>query len=141
MTITQTTSYSVKENGNAVLANLRVTDLVQFDGGATIRLNPQELTATGAISTDATLVALNHIATAILATRVAPVTGDVLVVINTSASGTAAHTVTLPEGVTWDGTNRVATLNAPDEAIVAIATSATRYRVLVNVGSVAFSNP
>lgn len=139
MTITQNTSYSVKENGNAVIANLRVTDLVQFDGGATLRLNGQELTVTGAINTDASLVYLNHATEVIAATRVAPAEGDVLVIINTSASGDAAHTVTLPEGVTWDGTNRIATLNAPDEALVCVASSATRYRVLVNLGTVGFS--
>ena len=119
-------------------------DLNEIIGGllsglGRINFDPQELTVSGAIDPNVTLVELNHASTIIAATRVAPVKGDVLVITNTSASGTTAHTVTLPSGVTWDGTNRVATLDAPNEALICYASSPTRYRVLVNVGSVAFS--
>ena len=110
-----------------------------MSGLGRVNLAEQILTATGAISPDVSLVKLQHNSTVIAATRVAPESGDVLVVINTSASGTAAHTVTLPSGVTWNGTHRIATLNAPGEALVCMAISATRYQVLVNVGEVAFS--
>ena len=64
--------------------------------------------------------------------------GQIVSVKNTSASGTAAHTVTLAGG-TWDGTNTVVTLNAPDECIVVIFDSAGDGTVLANVGSVALS--
>lgn len=99
----------------------------------------QELTATGAITINSGLVLLNHATVVIAATLDAPVAGDELFIIDSSASGTAAHTVTLPGGVTWDGTNDVATLNAPGEALHVIALSATRFFVLENIGSVAFS--
>lgn len=104
-----------------------------------VRQAVQTLTASGAITITSGVVLLNHASTVIAATKAAPTAGDVLYIINSSASGTAAHTVTLPSGVTWDGTNDVATLNAPGEALLAVAISSTRYLVLVNVGSVAFS--
>jgi len=104
-----------------------------------VRQAVQTLAATGAITITSGLVLLSHTGTVIAATKAAPVAGDVLYIINTSASGTAAHTVTLPEGVTWNGTNRIATLDAPGEALLAVAVSATRFVVLVNVGTVAFS--
>lgn len=103
-----------------------------------LKLVTQELTATGAVNADTRVVLLNHASVVIAATLAAPAAGDVLIVVNTSSS-TTAHTVTLPSGVTWDGTNRVATLNANGEALICLAISATRYMVLVNTGSVAFS--
>lgn len=99
----------------------------------------QELLASGTIDLNCGLVLLNHDSTIIAATLDAPEPGDELYIINTSASGTAAHTVTVPAGVTWDGTNDVATLNAPGEALHVIAVSATRWFILENIGSVAFS--
>lgn len=99
----------------------------------------QELTATAAITLNSGLVMLNHATVVIAATLDAPTVGDELYIINTSASGTAAHTVTLPGAVTWDGTNDVATLNAPGEALHVIAISATRFFILENIGAVAFS--
>lgn len=120
----------------AILRSLSA-DLVEIDY---IGNSYQELTATGAIRPSRRgIVALNHASTVIAATLAAPQTGDEYIIIDTSASGTAAHTITLPSGVTWDGTNDVATLDAPNEMLHVIATSPTRFRVLVNVGSVAFS--
>lgn len=103
------------------------------------RVPVQQLTASGAITINGGLVLLNHATVVIAATLAAPTAGEIFYIVNNSASGTAAHTVTLPSGVTWDGTNRVATLNAPGEALVAIAISSTRLQVLVNLNSVAFS--
>lgn len=100
----------------------------------------QELTATGAITITSGLVLLNHASTIIAATLAAPTRGNELFIVDSSASGTAAHTVTLPAGVTWDGTNNTATLNAPGEALHVIALSATRWFILENIGSVALSN-
>ena len=64
--------------------------------------------------------------------------GQVVIVKNTSASGTAAHTVTLASG-TWNGTNTVVTLNAPAECIAVYFDSAGAGTILENVGSVALS--
>lgn len=103
------------------------------------RHSVQTLTETGAITINSGVVLLNHATVVIAATLDAPVAGDELYIIDSSASGTAAHTVTLGSGVTFDGTNDVATLNAPGEALHLIAISATRWFILENIGSVALS--
>lgn len=101
----------------------------------------QILTASGAITVgNHGLVQLNHATVVIAATLAAPQAGADLVIVDNSASGTAAHTVTLPAGVTFDGTNNTATLNAPGEALHIVALSATRWFILENIGSVALSN-
>jgi hypothetical protein len=103
------------------------------------RHSTQELTASGAITLNSGLFTLNHASVIIAATLDAPVAGDELYIVNNSASGTAAHTVTTAAGVTWDGTNNTATLNAPGEALHVIALSATRWFILENIGAVALS--
>jgi hypothetical protein len=111
------------------------------DGETNARRNIQTLTATGAITVGRHgLVQLNHATVIIAATLAAPTAGDDLIIVDNSASGTAAHTVTLPAGVTWDGTNNTATLNAPGEALHVVALSATRWFIMENIGSVALSN-
>jgi hypothetical protein len=124
-------------SGNTVVAGtLGVTGI--FTGKH--RHPSQELTSSGAITVSSGLVLLNHATVVVAATKVAPAAGDELYIINNSASGTTAHTVTLPAGVTWDGTNNTATLDAPGEALHVIAISATRWFILENIGSVALSN-
>lgn len=100
----------------------------------------QALTASGAISIRSGLVTLAHATVIIAATKAAPTAGDELIIVNTSASGTVAHTVTLSGGATWDGTNNTATFDAPEEALHVVAVSATRFKILENIGSVALSN-
>jgi hypothetical protein len=110
------------------------------DGYTNARLEVQELTATGAITAKRhALVMLNHATVIIEATLAAPAAGDEMFIVNSSASGTAAHTVTVGAGVTLDGTNTIATLNAPNEALHLVALSATRWFILENIGSVALS--
>lgn len=104
------------------------------------RHSTQELTASGAITLNSGLFTLNHATVIIEATLDAPVAGDELHIVDNSASGTIAHTVTTAAGVTWDGTNNTATLNAPGEALHVIALSATRWFILENIGSVALSS-
>ena len=129
-------SVVLQPGAKAILRSLS-TDLVEIDY---IGNSYQELTATGAIRPSRKgVIALNHASTIIAATLAAPVPGDEYYIIDTSASGTAAHTVTLPSGVTWNGTNRVATLDAPNEALHVVAISPTRFFILENIGSVAFS--
>jgi hypothetical protein len=103
------------------------------------RHSVQQLAASGAITITSGVVLLAHNSTPIAATLAAPVAGAELYIINNSASGTAAHTVTLPSGVTWNGSNNTATLNAPDEALHVIAISATRWYILDNNGAVGLS--
>lgn len=99
----------------------------------------QALTASGAITINSGLVTLAHNTVVIAATLDAPVAGDELYIVDASASGTAAHTVTLGAGVTFDGTNNTATLDAPGEALHLIALSATRWFILENIGDVTLS--
>lgn len=100
----------------------------------------QELTASGAFTLNSGVLLLNHATVIIEATLDAPAVGDEVYIIDNSASGTIAHTVTLGAGVTFDGTNNTATLNAPNEALHLIAISATRWFILENIGSVALSS-
>lgn len=99
----------------------------------------QELTATGAVTAGVEFVELNHATVAIAATIAnAANHAGFFVVKNTSASGTAAHTLTLTAG-TFDGTNDIATLNAPNEQLLVFFDSAGAGRIVVNTGSVALS--
>jgi len=138
---------------NALLTLDASADAVVVAGGVTAtgtvdgalltgphRHDVQELTATGAFTLGSGLALLNHATVVIAATLAAPVAGDELYIVDSSASGTAAHTVTTAAGVTWDGTNNTATLNAPGEALHVIALSATRWFILENIGSVALSS-
>jgi hypothetical protein len=137
---------NVKKGQDAELANVDISGDLAVDGttaGNTAgqhRHSVQTLTASGAITINSGVVLLNHATVAVAATLDAPTAGDELYIIDSSASGTAAHTVTLPAGVTFDGTNNTATLNAPGEALHIIAISATRWFILENIGAVALSN-
>lgn len=58
-----------------------------------------------------------------------------MVIKNTSASGTAVHKITVTTG-TWDGTHKVAKLDAPKECLVVFIDSAGNGTIIVNVGAV-----
>ena len=103
------------------------------------RGNMQELTASGAVTPGVNAIELNH-ATVVVAATIADLADHqgFLVIKDTSASGTAAHTVTAAAG-TFDGTNDVLTLNAPKECIVLWIDSAGNGTIVENVGAVALS--
>ena len=103
------------------------------------RGNVQELTASGAVTSGVNSIELNH-ATVVVAATIADLADHqgLLVIKDTSASGTAAHTVTAAAG-TFDGTNDVLTLNAPKECIVLWIDSAGNGTIVENVGEVALS--
>lgn len=98
-----------------------------------------ELTATAAVPAGVGALELNH-ATVVIASTIANSSdhAGLFIVKDTSASGTAAHTLTLTSG-TFDGTNNVATLNAPNEALVVWFDSAGNGTIIENVGAVALS--
>lgn len=99
----------------------------------------QELTASGAVDAGVQNLRLSHASTIIAATIAnAANHAGLFTVTNTSASGTAAHNVTLTSG-TWDGTNTVATLNAPAESLVVFFDETGKGNIVVNTGSVALS--
>lgn len=99
----------------------------------------QELVASGAVNPRVQSVELND-ASVVVAATIADASNHqgLFVVKDTSPSGTAAHTLTLTAG-TFDGTNNVATLNAPNEALVVFFDSAGNGTIVENVGSVGLS--
>lgn len=104
-----------------------------------VRSEVRTLTATATIHLEGnTTLVLNNAANIAITIANAPQAGDSLEVIclNTN-NGT---TVTLPSGVTWDGTNNIATFDADGERIVCRAISATRWFAVANPDSVAFSS-
>lgn len=97
-------------------------------------------TAPAAIPATVRIIELNHATVAIektIATMV-PYAGQIVIVKDTSATGTAAHTVTITTG-TWNGTNKVATLNALNECLIVAVDSAGNGTIVENVGAVALS--
>ena len=101
----------------------------------------QSYTASAVVdSTVVRCIELNHASVVIAITGMSGVdyAGQIVIVKDTSASGTAAHTVTLAGG-TWNGTNAIITLNAPAECIAVYFDSAGAGTILENVGSVALS--
>lgn len=101
----------------------------------------QELTASGAVTPGVRSLELNH-ATVVIAATIADAAAHpgLFVIKDTSATGTAAHTVTLTAG-TFNGTNTIATLNARDEFLAVYFDSTGRGQVVANVGAVALSGP
>jgi len=99
----------------------------------------QELLATAAVTAGVQSLELNH-ATVVIAATIADAVNHpgLFVVKDTSASGTAAHTLTLTAG-TFDGTNNVVTMNAPDEALVVYFDSTGNGVIVENVGTVVLS--
>lgn len=126
-------------NETTSAAGVTIDGVLVKDGTAHAGRASQELTETGAITINSGLVKLNHATVVIEATIDAPAVGDELFIVNTSASGDAAHTVTFT-GQTIDATgNDTATLDAPEEALHLIALSATRWLIVQNIGSVGLS--
>lgn len=121
--------------------NMVITGNLQVDGNTTFAGTVdtvQELTASGAVSAGVRSIELNHATVAIAATLDLTGFQGFLIVKDTSASGTAAHTLTVSNG-TLNGTNTVATLNAPNEALIVYIDSAGDGTIVENVGSVALS--
>jgi hypothetical protein len=101
----------------------------------------QELTATGNVTITSGVLLLNHATTPVAAAMtIAPTAGDEMFIVDNSATGTAGHTVKTPTGVTFDGTNNTATLNALGEALHIVAISAARWLIIANVGTVGLSS-
>ena len=113
---------------------------VTAGGAATVVVNEvQELTESGAVTPGVTQVELNH-ATVVVAATIADASdhAGLFIVKDTSASGTAAHTLTLTAG-TFDGTNNVATLNAPAEMLIVFFDDDGNGSIVQNTGAVALS--
>lgn len=105
--------------------------------GGTIVQESRVMTASGAVPKGTQVIELNHASVVIAATLIITPNSS-LIIKDTSATGTAAHTVTLTGG-TFNGTATVATLDARDEFLHVVFDSAGRGQVIANVGSVALS--
>lgn len=112
---------------------------VTAGGAASIGGGTQELTVSGAVTPGIRHIELNHASTIVAATIAsADLHQGILIVEDTSATGTAAHTCTLTGG-TWDGTNTIATLNALGELLVVFMDGAGNGTIIQNTGAVALS--
>ena len=121
------------------LANLTATS-AELNNAADVSARVKGLTATATVSAGVQSVELNHATVAIAATIASSVNHQgIFVVKDTSASGTASHTLKLTAG-TFDGTNNTATLNAPKECLAVYFDSAGNGTILVNVGWVGLSS-
>ena len=111
----------------------------ELNNACDVSARTQELTASGAVTAGIQSVELNHASTAVVTTIASSVNHQgIFIVKDTSASGTAEHSLTLTAG-TFDGTNNVVTFNAPNDALVVYFDSAGNGSILVNVGSAALS--
>lgn len=111
----------------------------ELNNAADVSARVQELTVSGAVTAGVQSVELNHATVVVAATIASAVNHPGLFVVkDTSATGTAAHTLTLTAG-TFNGTNNVATFNARDETLIVYFDSAGRGQVVANVGSVSLS--
>ena len=110
-----------------------------IEAGGSMTVAPQELTVSGAVTAGVPAVELNH-ASVVVAATIADAANHagLFSVKDTSASGTAAHTLTLTAG-TFDGTNNVVTFNAPGEGITVFFDSAGNGVLLVNTGTAVLS--
>ncbi len=99
----------------------------------------QELTASGTVTPGVQILDLNH-ATVVIAATIADLKAHqgLLIIRNTSASGTAAHTVTVAGG-TLNGTNTIATLNAPGKQLTIFVDQNGRGSVIENTSVVTLS--
>jgi hypothetical protein len=147
------TAYQGKELNNMGITNSdnKYTNFSQVAVGSTalngkIKVNGQiqnngsvDMVASAAVSENIQSVELNH-ATVLVAAVIADASDHqgLLIVKNTSSGGTVAHTLTLTVG-TFNGTNNVATLNAPNEALVVFIDSAGNGTIVENVGAVVLS--
>ena len=127
----------------AELAKVGLADALESNDAELLALqtatSSQELTVSGAVTAGVQSVELNHASTPVAATIADAANHPGLFAVkDTSATGTAAHTLTLTAG-TFNGTNNVATLNALNECLVVYFDSAGNGTVLVNVGAVALS--
>lgn len=112
----------------------------ELNNAADVSARVQELTATGDVTAGVQSLELNHDSSAIAATIAdAGNHQGLFVVKDTSASGTESHTLTLTSG-TFNGSNDVATLNAPNECLVVYFDSAGNGTIVENVDSVSLSS-
>ena len=113
------------------------TDMI--NNAADIYSRIEYLAISGAVTAGKQSVELND-DTTIIAATIAAFTDHqgIFIVKNTSSGGIIAHNLTLTSG-TFDGTNTIATLNAPGEALTVYVDSVGNGVILENTGAVVLS--
>lgn len=98
------------------------------------------LTASGVVPAFTASLHVRHASVAVAATMADSLNyRGIFAITNSSASGTAAHTVTLARG-TFDGTNNRATLNTPGQVLIVNFDQNGVGQVILNSGTVTFSS-
>ena len=136
----ETNTTIIDSSGNLYQAGSLVSaTAAELNNAADVSARVQELTASGAVTAGVQSVELNHATVAVAATIATAVNHPGLFIVkDTSASGIAAHTLTLTAG-TFNGTATIATLNAANEALVVYFDSAGNGTIVENIGAVALS--
>lgn len=126
---------AIAEGHLTALGGVNAT-VAEINNVADVSGRVQEMTVSGAVAPGIMAIELNH-ATVVVAATIADLKNHqgLLIVKNRSATGTAAHTVTVTTG-TWNGTNKVLTLDLLNEAIAFWIDSAGNGTILENVGTV-----
>lgn len=123
---------------NTLSGTTTLSGATVLSGGTTtatdLRFSESIYTASGAIASGVSCVALNSSGVIINMTITAPVAGRFLTIYHKDSS-TASHVVTLTAG-TFDGSASTATFDAQNETLVLFGVSATRFVVVENIGSV-----
>lgn len=115
--------------------------VVTAGGAASVGGGTFEVTATagGTVPAGIKVLEMNHVSVIAAATIAdAADHAGIFIIVDTSATGTIAHTVTLTSG-TFNGSDNVATLNALGETLVVHFDDAGNGVVVANTGAVALS--
>ena len=99
---------------------------------------PYTVTANSTVA-DVSYLKINRATNATATITFTPSVGQWFVVSQADAH-TAAATVSLPTGWTWNGTNKSATFNAQYETLFGFCPVSTRVIIMENVGSVGFAD-
>ncbi len=112
----------------------------EINNAADVSARVQSLIASGAITPGIQSVELDNDTVAIDSTIADSAYHQGLFVVkDTSASGTTAvHTITLTIG-TFDGTNNIATMDAPNDALIIYFDSVGNGTIVANIGAVVLS--
>lgn len=114
------------------------TDNYSFTGNDLRRRAYNNITSTTGRTPNAAHYYELNSGSAITLTLTAPTAGDVIEIYRVGTGG-VTHAVTLPIGVTWNGTNRTAEFADDGDYLRAIAISATRWRVLPPTTGITYS--
>lgn len=107
----------------------------EINNAADVSARTMDATASGAVSAGVQSVELNSVPAITTTIADASLHPGLFIVKHKSSSGGQNHFCNITTG-TWNGTNKVAKLDAANEALVVYFDSAGNGTVLVNVGSV-----